>query len=153
LALGCAVVLPACSSEEPLPAACPPRKAAFRLEITAEDGALPEDTSLDVRYQGSHEAFELRSAARQNEDVCCRPVAAPLSSMPGVECPGGRAPDAGQVRALYCELWTNGIAEITVTGGDYPDITRTLEAVAREDDCGLETQSVRVVLARPDGGS
>jgi hypothetical protein len=156
--LGVLLVLPglACSAgtAEP-PEACPKREAAFRLELTAAGGDLPADTEVRVRYQGSQEeSYDLRGrGAVQNEDVCCVASAVSLSELPRVPCPGGSPSDAGRARALYCELWTNGIAEVTVTSSEYPELSSTLEAVRREDDCGLETTSVRLVLERPDGGS
>jgi hypothetical protein len=153
LALMGVLLAPACSSEKVLPPACPPREAAFRVEVTAEDGILPPDTSIAVRYQGNQEErFELPAPSNRNEDVCCRLSTATLSQLPAVECPGEGNVPVAEVRAVHCELWTNGIAEITVRGGDYPDVIETLEAVARDDACGLETRPVRLVLQRADGG-
>jgi hypothetical protein len=153
-----AAVLPlglmACSSSESPPdAACPRETAAFRLEVTAADGDLPGDVSIVVRYQGNiEETFTLPSGPGANVDVCCEPVAEALGSMPGVRCPGVGLADVGVAGAVYCELWTGAVAEVTVRGGDYPEVVQTLQAESREDECGLETTSVRLVLAHPDGG-
>jgi hypothetical protein len=156
--------------------------AAFRVELTTEDGeALPENTELSVRYQGRQsEGYTLAEPPTTNEDVCCRPAEPVSGALPEVKClepvegvedasvavdaapadaavtDARAAPDAGPApapTALHCELWTNGIAEITITAEGYTELVQTLQAEAREDECGLETVDERLVLTRQDGGS
>jgi len=110
--------------------------------------------SITVRYQGSNEeSYDPDVAPVQNEDLCCEPSATRLGALPGVSCPGSITTDGGAPTAIYCELWTGGITDVTVHGAGYPDIVETLQATDREDGCGLETTPVHLVLAHPDGGS
>jgi hypothetical protein len=145
----------ACGSQEhPIPDACPRTEAAFRLEVTAETPRLPPRVSIAVRYQGSNEeSFDPSVPPVDNEDVCCKASTTRLGDLPSVACPGSITTEAGAPAAIYCELWTGGVTEVTVHGTGYPDIVETLQAVAREDGCGLETTSVHLELAHPDGGS
>jgi hypothetical protein len=147
-------VLSACSDPSTRPN-CPPPVPAFRLELTAEDGPLPPDTSLSVTYQGSQkESYRLSGPASGNEDVCCRPGARLPDgvALPHVAC-GTTAPDVGVPEAIFCELWTNGLAEVGVTGHGYPSIDRVLETRKRDRDCGVDTVDVHLALSHPDGGS
>lgn len=189
---------------------CPRREAAFRLELTAPGGAIPNDTTIEVVYQGNEtETFSLTPGSPENEDVCCR-LGVPTSGvLPQVSCvrnpptsSGGdaslvndagkglagqgiedaslarNAPDAiadarvpglgGQAfdgssgepegasrkaTALLCELFTNGPATIHVTASGFRPLEQELESKLREDNCGVRTVDVHVMLLGPDGGS
>jgi hypothetical protein len=63
------------------------------------------------------------------------------------------ASGARKTTALFCELFTNGPATIHVTASGYPVLDQELKSKLREDNCGVRTVDVRVVLPGPDGGS
>jgi hypothetical protein len=81
-----AVVGVACSSarqDKP----CPPYQPAFRIQLTAVDGALPADTHLTVGYNGiEEESYSLAKGGPGNEDVCCRPGSPVRGALPDVKC-------------------------------------------------------------------
>lgn len=142
-----------CSNDPGTQPACPREQAAFRLQVTARGRPVPPDLSLTVRYQGNQsERFVLADPDPDNEDVCCRPGARVAGALPEVPCRPIREPDGGPVEAVSCELWTNGVADVRVTGGDYPPLEQVLDPRPRQDDCGLETVDVRLMLAHTDGG-
>jgi hypothetical protein len=202
--LALAVVVIGCSKPDDRQRACPRPEPAFRIQLTAEQGPLPEDTYLRVFYQGKpgtdpgmppHEDYDVRRPPTANVDVCCR-IGDPVSGkLPAVQCGLPAAPDAstksdaapvleagsdgsdGARRdaslasqdaasdaapiadsgtnasapgALLCDLWTNGPAEIVVTGATYPRLEKTLSVEL--DECGVVRRDVRVIWARHDGG-
>lgn len=147
---------------------------AFRVQVTAGGSELPGDTRVVVQYQGTvTERYALRGPPSNNEDVCCRPLAEPvLGDLPAVGCGAptsgvsdaaleagcserdggcGAAPPS-EVRALVCQLWTDGEAEIRISATGYEPIERILDATIDEARCGLETSDVRLDLAGPDAG-
>jgi hypothetical protein len=124
---------------------------------------LPEDLRLVVQYQGTvTEEYALSAPASANEDVCCRPLSESIrGELPEVRCRGLASPDAAAdagepvaegPKALLCQLWTDGEAEISITASGYETLNRVLEAKIVEARCGLETSDVNVELAGPDAG-
>jgi hypothetical protein len=173
------LLMVACSSPASKQA-CPRHEAAFRVELTAEAATIPQDTAIEVTYQGSEmETFSLHRAVH-NQDVCCRLGSPTSGALPSVPCnsvveagaarptdaasvqrvdagdAGGgapeSAPDTGTPTALFCELWTNGPATVHVTASGYAVIDRDLLSKLREDECGVSTVDVRLALVHPDGG-
>lgn len=159
---------------------CPRKEAAFHVQLTApEEAPIPPDTAITVGYRGSES--ETFSVARpgHNLDVCCRLGALTRGALPDVTCPSGSAPvrvDSGsdaasrrdaatdgdgaggpngapELTALFCELWTNGPATVHVTASGYAVMDRDLESKLRDDNCGVRTVDVNLVLVHPDGGS
>lgn len=203
LFLALAVVVLGCSKSDGTHGPCPRPEPAFRLEITAEKGRLPEDTFLRVFYSGkpdtdpdprvpAHEDYDVRHPA-ENVDVCCRtgtPVTGKLPSVPCSRPPvadastksdaalvteagldgahrdaapetSDAATDAGVTTdsgastgapdALLCDLWTNGWADIVLTGSTYPKLKKSLD-VQVDDECGVVRRDVRIIWTRHDGG-
>lgn len=200
--LALAVVVFGCSKSDETP--CPRPEPAFRLQITAEKGPLPDHTFLRVFYQGKylkdarvppHEDYDTRNPPASNVDVCCRtgaPVEGKLPSVPcglpirvdasvkrdaalvaeagsdasnrgprdaasrsgdaasdgAVESEGGSKGEAPE--ALLCDLWTNGPADIVLTGVSYPQLRKSL--LVEFDECGIARRDVRVIWSRLDGG-
>lgn len=155
--LAAASLLAACSTpsaERP----CPRRGATFRVQVTAGGGELPRDTAVEVAYGSDTERFDLRHQNADNEDVCCRALAAATNELGTVAC--ATAQDAGVVLdplAVQCELSTNGAARVTVTATGYRVLEQTLEAQRREDEelqhCdALVTRDVFLELERGDAG-
>jgi hypothetical protein len=58
---------------------------------------------------------------------------------------GSSAPEA-----LLCDLWTNGPADIVVTGTTYPRLKR--ELLVEFNECGVVRRDIRVIWSRQDGG-
>jgi hypothetical protein len=160
---------------------CPRHEAAFRVQLTAPAprAPIPPDTAIMVEYQGSEsETFALGRPVH-NQDVCCRLGLSTNGALPDVPCPGSTPVEAGsgsdaasplptggqrdggdgapkgapQPTALFCELWTNGPASVHVTASGYAVMDRDLESKLRDDNCGVRTVDVDLVLVRPDGGS
>jgi hypothetical protein len=200
------VALLGCSKSEERQTPCPRPEPAFRLQVTAEKGLLPEDTFLRVFYQGKpdtdpdprvlpHEDYDVRNPPADNVDICCRTGVPVQGKLPAVPCGlppkadastkgdaaqvpeagsdgsnralpdaasggGDAANDAAMVsdggsgsdapEALLCDLWTNGRADIVLTGATYPRLEKTLSV--KLDECGVVRRDVRVIWTRRDGG-
>jgi hypothetical protein len=144
-----------CSSGRAQSQPCPRAVAAFRLELTAVDGELPSNTVLEVRYGGQQSgSYSLSRPTLTNEDVCCRSAEVTRPPLPEVRC--GAPPLDGSTahtRAILCELWTNGLAELKVTAQGYPRLDRVLQSRLASERCGVETVDVEVQLTHGDGGS
>ena len=57
---------------------------------------------------------------------------------------------SGAPGALLCDLWTNGRADIVLTGSTYPRLEKTLSVDF--DECGVVRRDVRLIWTRSDGG-
>jgi hypothetical protein len=57
----------------------------------------------------------------------------------------------GAPAALLCDLWTNGQADIVLTGASYPRFEKTLSV--EFDECGVVRRDVRIIWTQSDGGS
>jgi hypothetical protein len=149
-------LLAACSSSSP-PTSCARRPVpAFRLEVTAGEGNLPEGTRVDVTYGGRQTGtYVLGQAGSANEDVCCRPGAHASLPLPHVSCGGDAGPvgSAGSPGAILCELWTDGVAEIRIHATGFPTLDKILPAKVTDPTCGVDTVDVQLTLTRGDGGS
>ncbi len=135
--LGVALTLGACSSPVPNDAGCGPAHPTFRLVVDVEDGAVPDDVRIRVRYGSGEESFEAEGGGEAPKVVFCE-VAREAS-----------AEDAGQgpIQEVGCDLWTDGAATVWVTARGYVDVTRDLEA-ERDARCGLVLTDERITLER-----
>lgn len=135
--LGVALTLGACSSPVPNEAGCGPAHPTFRLVVDAEEGAVPDDVRIRVRYGSGEESFEATGGGEAPKVVFCE-VQREAS-----------AEDAGQgpIQEVGCDLWTDGAATVWVTARGYVDVTRDLEA-ERDARCGLVLTDERVTLER-----
>ena len=155
LALSAALLSAGCSpghgSDDP---PCPGPKPAFRLEVRRTNGEdLPADTSVRVAFDGSgEETFSLTKPTASLQVTFC-------GVLPEGSDPDGGLIDAGTpleggvgIRAIRCDLWTNGAAKVTVAATGLGTETRDLEA--HTTDCGVETTASEIDLAPPlmDGG-
>jgi hypothetical protein len=145
-------------------APCPRRGPTFRLQITASEGDLPQNTALSVEYGGSNvERYSLRRGNGSNQSVCCRAAEVTSGELPAVPCAAPR--DAGLPAvygntppALLCELSTNGAARVEVVSDGYAVLEQTLQAQRLEDEeyehCdALVTRDVALHLVRADAGA
>lgn len=113
-------------------------KAAFELTVRTVSGALPGDTTLEVKYGGGVEAYRVDQGMQNQEVVLCTTDTADAS-------------DAGQAaNEVYCKLWTQGAAAVTVTATGYPTVKQDLEAKA-QGKC-IQTVPVEIVLGDQDAG-
>lgn len=126
-------------TQEPTYDGCYGEHPAFVVTIRSNEGPLPPDTRLHVKYGSGEERYSLREPNAPANVIFCATIA------------GDGAPDAGgAVQALVCELWTQGAAQITVEASGYPSIMRNLKA--QRNRCGIETVDDEFLLQARDGG-
>jgi hypothetical protein len=101
---------------------------------TEKDAALVADASSDGPNRGLGDAALGRSDAATDA---------------GETTDSGTS--AGAPEALLCDLWTNGWADIVLTGSTYPKLKKSLD-VQVDDECGVVRRDVRVIWTRHDGG-
>ena len=151
------MLLCACSVDSRPP--CPQVSATFRLQLSASDGPLPEDTVLTVHFGGSEqETYSLSDDNADNEVLCCRRDALTAAPIGPVPCGHRATADAassdasfGPPRgrhgspppALHCELWTNGAAEVEVSARGYAALDETLEARLAEPEAQEEREMLK----------
>lgn len=136
----------ACSEQQAPPSdTCPGPRPAFSLHVERADGELlPADTTLTVSYGGSaQERFALDDPPTAPQVVFCRVVPE------GAALDGGvvdlASLDAGtHIKALVCELWTDGAANVSVEASGLAPFTQTL--VAQTDECGITTTESGALL-------
>ncbi|MFW5739546.1 MAG: hypothetical protein ACOC1F_04195 [Myxococcota bacterium] len=135
----------ACSSPAPKHDSCGPAHATFRLYVDADEGRVPADVQIHVRYGSGEESFDARDPDAALKVVFCEleregePDAGPDTA--------GADPEAGAIRQVVCDLWTDGAATVRVEANGYPEVTRDLEA-ERDDRCGLLLTEARITLQR-----
>lgn len=115
--------------------------AALPDASTATDASRLSEAGSDGSVPG------LSDAALQGRDASSD---AAVVSDGGVGTEAGSGTSGGAPEALLCDLWTNGRADIVVTGSTYPRLDRTL--LVEFDECGVVRRDVRVIWTRRDGG-
>jgi hypothetical protein len=156
LVVTCGVVLAAVGckrrggqGDEP---ACVQRGPAFRLLVTAPQGSLPDDTQLEMNYQGNlHARFGL-AAQTVSEDLCCAAHGAVPTRFEGTPCQqdAGSFPD--DVAAIACDVWSNGAASVTLSASGYETRVYELEAEVDEECETILTSEQHLQLQRGDAG-
>lgn len=101
------------------------RKPDFFLTVSAEDGTLPADLSLDIKYGGGDETLEW-SRNLKGQIVFCAAVATEFGAG------AGGASESKSYSSLECELWTDGPATVTATAKGFEPIERDLRVDAEE---------------------
>jgi hypothetical protein len=81
---------------------CPRNQPAFHLELTAEDGVLPDDTELSVGYEGIlKEHYSLAKGGPENIDLCCAPGSMVMKgALPNIRCGAAQAREASVIPEL-----------------------------------------------------
>lgn len=120
------------------------RDSGGAVEASRGDASLVSDASPDA---GVPEAGNAQDAADAGSGA--RPDAAPTDAAPEAEA--GRA-GPRRPRAILCQMWTDGEAEIRITATGYDDVQRILDAKVEEARCGTETVDVRIELSAADAG-
>jgi hypothetical protein len=150
--------------------------------VTAADGVLPDDTALTVGYEGIlTEHYSLAKGGPANIDLCCAPGEVVKGALPNVRCAAAQAreasvsqpetreasvpemrdasvsPDAAVPSpgptAIHCSIWTDNVADITVTAAGYATYQRQLLAYLPDPRCYVETIDARITLYRGEGGT
>ena len=137
----------------------------FDLTVRAEDGPLPADTRIKVRYGGNHEgeSYALGQSAKGQAVFCTELTTqggAPSEQPVGASSAGGQGGAAGAqpeglagsgaaassgVWTLQCFLYTQGPAQLDATATGYESIENQDLTLTDEDRCQV---SVPVELKR-----
>ena len=119
----------------------------FNLVVTAENGPLPPDTRINVRYGGNQEGepYALGETAAPQAVFCVEDtsVGGALGTDEGesVAGVGGAASEATEpaipdnVQALRCRLYTQGPARLDVTASGYEPIDDRALSLERKKRC------------------
>jgi hypothetical protein len=131
---------------------------SFNLLLTAEDGPLPADTRIKVRYGGDPEGelYEL-GKPRPPQAVSCHEDTnaggAPSTTGNAVAGEGGTSSNEDlDVWKLRCGLYTQGAARLDATATGYePIMGAQLSFLHDEENCEAPRAFVLVPL-KPDAG-
>lgn len=112
--------------------------------LTAENGPLPADTRINVRYGGNPdgEPYALGDT-RTPQAVFCKelttPPAEPNAEVSGVAGAAGAGPTESEgVYTLRCRLFTQGPAELDVTAEGYESIDEESLSFVDDERCEVE---------------
>ena len=113
------------------------------------DAALAGDGSARVPSDASSlvsvDATVADATPASTHDASADDAAAPRSD--------GAAPGATGPQAIVCDLWTNGVATVVVTGTGYAKLDKVLDDPFVPDPrCGVQTVDHRITLTHGDGG-
>jgi len=139
-------LLNACSPSDP-EGACPDEPPpAFSITVRAESGPLPADTVLTLYYGAGVEVFELARPGPEHVLFCTpKPSTNSLGGGGAAGAAGeGGAPADSTTDELACDVWIEGSATISVTGGAYPSLSQELKGEVT--DCGQVTVEEELVL-------
>jgi hypothetical protein len=148
-----AFLLAAChkTTEDPC-AGASPSVPSFRIAILAADGDVPGDLEIHVRTGGGEDVYDLRHPCRPDSVlVCYRETLGDLCDGQVDDARGdvGRDARATPFRSLTCNLWTDGTAEVVLTGHGQRSATTRL--VPEQDACGdIKTLEAMITLDRAD---
>lgn len=149
------VSIPSCGPDKRPQAPCD--GPSFNLVVRAEDGPLPPDTRINVRYGSNQdgEPYQLGQQASPQAVFCEEDTStggAPSSAGgAGGEVSETTAEPAG-VQALRCRLYTQGPARLDVTATGYEPIERQDLSFDTRDHCQIEVD-VKLVRLLPDAGT
>lgn len=149
--VACPLALSACDDTRPggtggqvtpdggVDAGCPVGpQPMFTLTITAADGPVPPDTSLEVTWSaGSEPTFKLANPATWKT----------LDMGANVVCAvDPKSPPPKDLTELVCSLWTSGPTEVTVAADRYQTHTETLVPTMNELCEGPVPTAVKIEL-------
>jgi hypothetical protein len=125
-----------------------PSVPSFRIDIVVPHGDLPGDLTIHVRTGAGEEVYDLaRLCSPDSALVCYRDTVGDL-------CEGeadGAVAEAGTGSStkLICNLWTDGTAEVMVTGRGQKGAGHRL--VPAQDTCGhIKTSETEIDFDRDD---
>ncbi len=115
-------------------------RPAFELTVRAASGPVPDDMRLKIKYGGGTEEYAVSDTTQTQEVMFCQRRGS-----------DGGVPEAGvPAGEVFCKLWTQGAADLTVESSKYPKLERTLQADA-DGECILTVEEL-VVLSLPEAG-
>jgi hypothetical protein len=125
------------------------------LVLTAENGPLPEDTRINVRYGGNRdgEPYAL-GETRTPQAVFCKELSTPRAEEAPSEGEGGASSSSEQhlgVWTLRCRLFTQGPARLDVEAAGYESIED--ESLSFDDDERCEVEKTVVLKRLLDAGT
>jgi len=160
LGISAAMALASCTSSTPDDPACGPPHPTFHLEIDAQPGSVPEDVTITLVYGGGEETFRV-GGNKSLKVLLCEARRGDLDgglvdesrNESGNESGDGSDDgpadepmgDPGPISSVYCDLWTNGAATVSVSAERYLGDSRHLEAEL-DPECGLIQMDVRITL-------
>ena len=132
----------------------------FNLVVTAENGPLPPDTRINVRYGGNQdgEPYAL-SDSRQRQAVFCDRIGVGAGGASGSAGAGSSGADAGDapsdtpsvdaVEALHCRLYTQGPARLDVTASGYQPVDDLPLSLDGKKNCDVPFDVVLMPYKNP----
>jgi len=129
---------------------------SFNLVVTAESGALPSDTRINVRYGGNQEGepYTLGESETPQAVFCVEDTTlggAPTAGDGAATAAGAGADVAGDVQALRCRLYTQGPARLDVTATGYEPVEDQALSLEGKKRCEVEID-VKLMQQKPDAG-
>jgi len=128
----------------------------YNLVVKAENGPLPSDTRLNVRYGGNNEGESytlgeepMPQAVHCDEDTSGGGAPGAPGAGGGDAGLGGAGPDVSEgtdVWALRCRLYTQGPARIDVTASGYEPIEEQALILDEKLRCQVEVEVELEVL-------
>ena len=138
------------------PASCGSPQPAFRVLVESSTGApLPDDLFMSIRFGGAREADFSRGRSSDREVLCCEELGEVGATLPVPDCTGTAGADAGRDagqdsnRAVVCDLWTSGAAELRIEADAHLPFEISLEAEVDERCKTSVTVDERVLLQPP----
>ncbi len=126
----------------------------FVVVLELSNGPLPADTVVHVTYGGSGmEEYVVAAPSSDPEVVFCSPASMDGGALADTDGAAGAAGSANagvsssSIEALRCELWTGGVATVTVRGTGLSGMS--YDFTPDDNQC---TVRQTVVLDSPDGG-
>ncbi len=133
------------------------------LRITAPDEEpLPPELAIELRYGGDERArYTLAGFSTEPDVLCCastRAEAANIGSCSRERKDAAASPDASAPQVLYCEAWTHGAAEATLSAPGFENSSQLLTAElddnpAHQGCSALLTVSIDLQLPALDAGA
>lgn len=151
-----ALLLASCKDDPPESTGCPSDRPDFQVLVTALDAPLPADTLISIDYgAGGREYYSYPDRFEHNALFCTPsdregnplPEGGQGGQGPGAIGAGGEGASSG-IEGIFCDLWTDGPATMTVESALYP--TETADLHAKKGKCVLATE---IVLGPDDGGT
>lgn len=138
-----AALLWACGPDNKPPPTC--MGPSIVLVVEAENGRLPEDLRLTVRYGGNPDDGEeyLLGEDGPHQAVICKQD--PESGGAGAAGDGAGGASAGGVKTLRCSLYTQGPARLDASATGYESIMDEELKLGKDERCEHE---IKVTLRR-----
>lgn len=118
---------------------------SFNLVLRAEDGPLPDDTRINIKYGGNQdgEPYELGESRTPqavfcDEDTTLGGAGGASSEEPAGNAGGASPEPSGAVHALRCRLYTQGPARLDASATGYTPIMDYNLMITEEKRCEVK---------------